>query len=337
VLDPALLRPGRFDRQIVVPNPDVVGRERILKVHVRKVPLAPDVDLRVVARGTPGFSGADLMNLVNEAALLAARRGKRFVTATEFEDAKDKVMMGAERRTLVMTEDEKRLTAYHEAGHAIVALNVKATDPVHKATIIPRGRALGMVMQLPERDKLSMSLEQMTSRLAIMMGGRVAEEMIFGKDKVTSGAASDIEQATRLARMMVTRWGFSEELGMVSYGENQEEVFLGHSVSRQQNISEETARKIDAEIKRLVEAGLAEAQQILEAKRDALETLAQGLLEYETLTGDEIKNLLAGKPPVRDAFDTTPAPKASAVPSTKAKTKGSKGDETGGLEPQPQA
>jgi cell division protease FtsH len=236
-----------------------------------------------------------------------------------------------------MTEDEKRLTAYHEAGHAIVALNVKATDPVHKATIIPRGRALGMVMQLPERDKLSMSLEQMTSRLAIMMGGRVAEEMIFGKDKVTSGAASDIEQATRLARMMVTRWGFSDELGTVAYGENQEEVFLGHSVSRQQNISEETARKIDAEIKRLVEAGLAEAQQILTARKDDLETLAQGLLEYETLTGDEIRNLLAGKPPVRDAFDTAPAPKASAVPSTKGKAKGSKGDETGGLEPQPQA
>jgi len=337
VLDPALLRPGRFDRQIVVPNPDVVGRERILKVHVRKVPLAPDVDLRTVARGTPGFSGADLMNLVNESALLAARRGKRLVTAAEFEDAKDKVMMGAERRTLVMTEDEKRLTAYHEAGHAIVALNVVATDPVHKATIIPRGRALGMVMQLPERDKLSMSLEQMTSRLAIMMGGRVAEEMIFGKEKVTSGAASDIEQATRLARMMVTRWGFSEELGTVSYGENQEEVFLGHSVSRQQNVSEETARKIDAEIKRLVASGLAEAQDILQAHKNDLETLAQGLLEYETLTGDEIKNLILGKPPVRDAFDATPTPKASAVPSTKGRAKGSKGDEPGGLEPQPQA
>ena len=209
VLDPALLRPGRFDRQIVVPNPDVVGREKILRVHVRKVPLAPDVDLKVIARGTPGFSGADLMNLVNEAALLAARRGKRIVTMSEFEDAKDKVMMGAERRTLVMTDDEKRLTAYHEAGHAVVALNVPATDPVHKATIIPRGRALGMVMQLPERDKLSMSYEQMTSRLAIMMGGRIAEEMTFGQDKVTSGAQSDIEQATRLARMMVTRWGFS--------------------------------------------------------------------------------------------------------------------------------
>ena len=210
VLDPALLRPGRFDRQVVVPNPDVVGREQILKVHVRKVPLAPDVNLKTVARGTPGFSGADLMNLVNEAALMAARRNKRMVTQIEFEDAKDKVMMGAERKSLVMTEEEKLLTAYHEGGHAIVALNVKATDPVHKATIIPRGRALGMVMQLPERDKLSMSLEQMTSRLAIMMGGRVAEELVFGRDKVTSGAASDIEQATKLARMMVTRWGLSE-------------------------------------------------------------------------------------------------------------------------------
>ncbi len=228
VLDPALLRPGRFDRQVVVPNPDVVGREQILKVHVRKVPLAPDVNLKTIARGTPGFSGADLVNLVNEAALMAARRNKRMVTQAEFEDAKDKVMMGAERKSLVMTEEEKLLTAYHEGGHAIVALNVKATDPVHKATIIPRGRALGMVMQLPERDKLSMSCEQMTSRLAIMMGGRVAEELIFGNDKVTSGAASDIEQATKLARMMVTRWGLSDELGTVAYGENQDEVFLGY-------------------------------------------------------------------------------------------------------------
>jgi len=337
VLDPALLRPGRFDRQVVVPNPDVVGREKILKVHVRKVPLAPDVDLKVIARGTPGFSGADLMNLVNEAALLAARRGKRLVTMAEFEDAKDKVMMGAERRTLVMTEDEKRLTAYHEAGHAIVALHVPATDPVHKATIIPRGRALGMVMQLPERDKLSMSVEQMTSRLAIMMGGRIAEEMIFGKDKVTSGAATDIEQATRLARMMVTRWGLSDELGTVSYGENQEEVFLGHSVSRQQNVSEQTAQKIDGEIRRLVESGLAEARRILETNRDQLETLAQGLLEYETLSGEEIKNLLVGKPPVRESAEESATTKTSAVPVTKGKPKrSSEGPETG-MEPQPQA
>ena len=284
-----------------MPNPDVVGREQILKVHVRKVPLAPDVNLKTIARGTPGFSGADLANLVNEAALMAARRNKRMVTQAEFEDAKDKVMMGAERKSLVMTEEEKMLTAYHEGGHAILALNVKATDPVHKATIIPRGRALGMVMQLPERDKLSMSYEQMTSRLAIMMGGRVAEEMIFGKEKVTSGAQSDIEQATRLARMMVTRWGFSPELGAVSYGENQDEVFLGMSVARTQNVSEATAQKIDAEIRRLVEAAHDEARQILEAKRADLETLAKGLLEFETLTGDEIKDLLAGKRPNRES------------------------------------
>src|SRR5919205_1263605 len=271
VLDPALLRPGRFDRQVVVPNPDVVGREQILKVHVRKVPIAPDVNLKTIARGTPGFSGADLANLINEAALMAARRNKRMVTQYEFEDAKDKVMMGAERKSLVMTEEEKLLTAYHEGGHAIVALNVVATDPVHKATIIPRGRALGMVMQLPERDKLSMSLEQMTSRLAIMMGGRVAEELIFGREKVTSGAASDIEQATRLARMMVTRWGLSEELGTVAYGENQEEVFLGMSVARQQNVSEATAQKIDSEVRRLVETGLNDARRILTEKQADLE------------------------------------------------------------------
>jgi cell division protease FtsH len=334
VLDPALLRPGRFDRQIVVPNPDVTGRERILKVHVRKVPLAPDVDLKVIARGTPGFSGADLMNLVNEAALLAARRGKRIVTMHEFEDAKDKVMMGAERRTLVMTDDEKRLTAYHEAGHAIVALNVPATDPVHKATIIPRGRALGMVMQLPERDKLSMSFEQMTSRLAIMMGGRIAEEMTFGKEKVTSGAQSDIEQATRLARMMVTRWGFSDELGTVAYGENQEEVFLGMSMGRQQNVSEATAQTIDKEVRRLVEQGLEDARRILNEKRNDLEGLARGLLEYETLSGDEIRNLLDGHPPVRDTGEPVTTPRGSPVPSA---GRGRPRESDGGLEPQPQA
>jgi len=336
VLDPALLRPGRFDRQVVVPNPDVLGREKILNVHIRKVPLAPDVDLKVIARGTPGFSGADLANLVNEAALLAARRNKRLVTMAEFEDAKDKVMMGAERRAMVMTEDEKRLTAYHEAGHAIVALNVPATDPVHKATIIPRGRALGMVMQLPERDKLSMSYEQMTSRLAIMMGGRVAEEEIFGWDKVTSGASSDIEQATKLARMMVTRWGFSDQLGTVAYGENQEEVFLGHSVSRQQNVSEETAQKIDAEIRRFVEEGYAEARRILTEKMKDLEALAQGLLEYETLSGQEIRDLLDGKPPIRDADLDKPTSRGSSIPKT-GKPKPKKGGEpdAGGMEPQP--
>jgi cell division protease FtsH len=335
VLDPALLRPGRFDRQVVVPNPDVVGREQILKVHVRKVPLAPDINLKTIARGTPGFSGADLMNLVNEAALTAARRNKRMVTQAEFEEAKDKVMMGAERKSLVMTEEEKMLTAYHEGGHAIVGLNVIATDPIHKATIIPRGRALGMVMQLPERDKLSMSLEQMTSRLAIMMGGRVAEELIFGREKVTSGAASDIEQATRLARMMVTRWGLSEELGTVSYGENQDEVFLGMSVSRTQNASEATVQKIDSEIRRLVEEGYNQATKILTEKRGDLEALAKGLLEYETLTGDEIIDLLKGKKPNRESVLEPSAPRASAVPP--AGKPRPRPDPDAGLEPQPQA
>jgi cell division protease FtsH len=335
VLDPALLRPGRFDRQVVVPNPDVVGREQILKVHVRKVPLAPDINLKTIARGTPGFSGADLMNLVNEAALTAARRNKRMVTQSEFEEAKDKVMMGAERKSLVMTEEEKMLTAYHEGGHAIVGLNVIATDPIHKATIIPRGRALGMVMQLPERDKLSMSLEQMTSRLAIMMGGRVAEELVFGREKVTSGASSDIEQATRLARMMVTRWGLSEELGTVSYGENQDEVFLGMSVSRTQNASEATVQKIDTEIRRFVEEGYNEATRILTEKRADLEALAKGLLEFETLSGDEIQDLLKGKKPNRESVLEPTTPRTSAVPP--AGKPRPRPDPDAGLEPQPQA
>ena len=338
VLDPALLRPGRFDRQVVVPNPDIMGREKILKVHVRKVPMAPDVDLKTVARGTPGFSGADLANLVNEAALLAARRSKRMVTQQEFEDAKDKVMMGAERRSLVMSEEEKKLTAYHEAGHALVALSVPASDPVHKATIIPRGRALGMVMQLPERDQLSMSFQQMTSRLAVMMAGRIAEELIFGKDKVTSGAASDIQQATRLARAMVTRWGLSDELGAVMYGENQEEVFLGHSVARQHNISESTAQKIDFEVRRFIEEGLAKAREILTERKNDLEILAQGLLEYETLSGQEITDLLKGKPPIREDIDDEPKGKASAVPSAgKGRKAEDKPGPEGGMEPQPQA
>ena len=300
VLDPALLRPGRFDRQVVVPNPDVNGREKILRVHMRNVPLSAEVNVKVIARGTPGFSGADLANLVNEAALLAARKNRRMVMQRDFEEAKDKVMMGAERRSMAMTEDEKKLTAYHEGGHAILAMTVPNTDPVHKATIIPRGRALGMVMQLPERDKLSMSFQQMTSRLVILMGGRVAEELIFGKEHVTSGASSDIQQATKLARLMVTQWGYSEELGVVSYGDNQEEVFLGHSVSRTQNISEETARKIDSEVKKLVQGGHDEAKRILTERIDDLHTLAKALLEYETLTGEEIGNALKGIPPVRD-------------------------------------
>ena len=308
VLDPALLRPGRFDRQVVVPNPDVNGREKILRVHMRNVPLAADVDVKVIARGTPGFSGADLANIVNEAALLAARKNRRMVVHRDFEDAKDKVMMGAERKSLVMSDEEKRMTAYHEGGHALVALNVPAADPVHKATIVPRGRALGMVMQLPERDKLSMSYEQMTSRLAILFGGRVAEELIFGKEKVTSGASGDISMATKLARAMVTKWGFSDALGAVEYGENQEEVFLGHSVARNQSVSEATAEIIDAEVKRLIKLGYDEAFRILTTKLDDLHTLAKTLLEYETLTGDEIINALKGVAPVRDEPESLPPP-----------------------------
>jgi cell division protease FtsH len=315
VLDPALLRPGRFDRQVVVPNPDINGRERILRVHMKNVPLAADVETKTIARGTPGFSGADLANLVNEAALTAARKDRRMVTMRDFEDAKDKVMMGAERRSMVMTEGEKKLTAYHEGGHALVALNVPATDPVHKATIIPRGRALGMVMQLPERDTFSMSYEQMTSRLAILFGGRVAEEMIFGKDKVTSGASSDIGQATKLARAMVTKWGFSDLLGAVEYGENQEEVFLGHSVARNQNVSEETSKLIDQEVKRLVKAGEDEARRILTEKLEDLHTLAKALLEYETLSGDEIINALKGVAPTRvDTEARRPTASIGSVP-----------------------
>ncbi|MEQ1952743.1 ATP-dependent zinc metalloprotease FtsH [Mesorhizobium sp. CN2-181] len=339
VLDPALLRPGRFDRQVVVPNPDIIGREKILKVHVRNVPLAPNVDLKTVARGTPGFSGADLMNLVNEAALMAARRNKRLVTMQEFEDAKDKIMMGAERRSTAMTQEEKELTAYHEAGHAITALQVPAADPLHKATIIPRGRALGMVMQLPEGDRYSMSYKWMTSRLVIMMGGRVAEEIKFGKENITSGASSDIEQATKLARAMVTRWGFSEKLGQVAYGENQEEVFLGHSVARTQNVSGETAKIIDAEVRRLIDEAYNEATRILTVHRDEWIAIAEGLLEYETLSGDEIKQLIAGKKPSRDLGDDTPPSRGSAVPKAGAtggrRKKGGEESE-GGMEPQPQ-
>jgi cell division protease FtsH len=311
VLDPALVRPGRFDREIVVGNPDIVGREHILKVHVRKVPLAPGVDLKVVARGTPGFSGADLMNLVNEAALLAARRQRSAVGMREFEDAKDKVMMGDERRTQVMSEEDRRLTAYREGGRAIVALHVPSSDPVHKATIIPRGRSMGMVKQLPESDQISMTLEQMTSRLAVMMGGRAAEEMVFGRHKITSGAAADIEKASKLARTMVARWGLSDGVGMVAYEENQEEVFLGHSVARQHNISEETAQTIAVEVRKLIDGAFEEAKQILTAHRDQLETVAQGLLQYESLSGEEISGLLAGRPPVRDAGDE-PAPAFAA-------------------------
>ena len=292
VLDPALLRPGRFDRQVVVGNPDILGREAILKVHVKKINAGPDVKLRTIARGTPGFSGADLANLVNESALLAARKNKRVVTMVDIEEAKDKVMMGAERRSMVMTEDEKKLTAYHEGGHAIVALNEKASDPIHKATIIPRGRALGMVMRLPERDQLSVTREKLYSDIAVAMGGRIAEELIFGHDKVTSGASSDIDMVTKMAKNMVTRYGMSKELGPIAYGENEEEVFLGRSVTRTQNMSEETSNKVDAEVKKIVEVGYERAKTVLTEKIDDLHKLAKALLVYETLTGDEIRDLM---------------------------------------------
>ena len=318
VLDPALLRPGRFDRQVVVPRPDIDGREQILGVHMKKVPLAPDVDPRVIARGTPGFSGADLANLVNEAALLAARRGKRLVAMQEFEDAKDKVLMGTERKSMVMTEDEKRMTAYHEAGHAIVALNEPASDPIHKATIIPRGRALGLVMRLPERDSYSYHRDKMYANLAVSMGGRVAEEMIFGYDKVSSGASSDIQYATQLARDMVTRWGMSDALGPLQYADPDEEVFLGYSVNRQRLMSNETAQAIDMEIRKVVEDGYERAKHVLTENRKDLETLAKALLEYETLSGDEIKKVIAGESIDRGGVSGPAIPAAgSSIPKAK--------------------
>ena len=295
VLDPALLRPGRFDRQVTVTNPDKKGREEILNVHVKKVPLAKDVNLSVIARGTPGFSGADLANLVNEAALLAARKNKTKVTSKDFDEAKDKVLMGAERKSMAMDENEKRLTAYHEAGHAICSLFVEETDPIHKATIIPRGRALGMVQQLPEKDQYSYSKTKMLSRLIITMGGRVAEELKFGPKKITSGASSDIAAATNLARSMVTEWGMSEKLGPVLYAENTGEVFLGKSVTQSKNMSEETAKLVDAEIKSLVLGGYEGAKKLLQEHKEDWEKLSEALIEYETLTGEEIKDILAGK------------------------------------------
>ena len=307
VLDPALLRPGRFDRQVVVPNPDVLGREKILKVHMRKVPLSSDVDPKIIARGTPGFSGADLANLVNEAALMAARRGKRSVAMLEFEQAKDKVMMGAERRSMVMTEDEKRLTAYHEGGHALCMLYAEGHEPLHKVTIIPRGRALGITMFLPERDKYSQSKLEIKAMLASLFGGRVAEELIFGPEHVTTGASDDIRRATGLARRMVTEFGFSEKLGPLRYSDNEEEVFLGHSVTQRKNVSDATAKVIDDEIRRIVEEGEHTARAILTSHLDELHALAQGLLEYETLSSDEIRRLIKGERIVRDT-STGPGP-----------------------------
>ena len=335
VLDPALLRPGRFDRQVVVPNPDIIGREKILKVHMRKVPLAQDVNARTIARGTPGFSGADLANLVNEAALLAARKSRRLVTQQEFEEAKDKVMMGTERRSMVMSEDEKKLTAYHEGGHALVGMHMKASDPIHKATIIPRGRALGMVMRLPEKDSYSLRRDQCLAHLAVAMGGRVAEEMIFGHDAVTTGASGDIKMATDMARKMVTEWGLSDKLGPLLYGSNQEEVFLGHSVSQQKNMSDKTADVIDQEVRRFVEEGEATARKILNDNVDQLHRIAKGLLEYETLSGDEIKILMDGGDINRPEDIETPVDKgpSSTVPEADGHKKPGG---SGGMEPEPQ-
>jgi cell division protease FtsH len=340
VLDPALLRPGRFDRQVTVPNPDIIGREKILKVHMKQVPLAPDVDARVIARGTPGFSGADLANLVNEAALLAARSSKRVVTMAEFEAAKDKVMMGTERRSMVMTLDEKKLTAYHEAGHALVGIHVPKHDPLHKVTIIPRGRALGVTMTLPERDKYSYSKLELESKLAMMFGGRVAEELTFGAENITTGAGNDIQQATEMARRMVTEYGFSDKLGPQRYSENEEEIFLGRSVTQHKNVSDHTHQVIDSEVSRLISEAEAQARKILSEHDDELEMIAQALLEYETLSGAEVNALLKGEKILRPDLDDKAGDsgKTSSVPSSgpaaKGKPQGGKGG-IGGVEPQP--
>ncbi len=328
VLDPALLRPGRFDRQVVVPNPDVAGREKILRVHMKKVPLSSDVDPKIIARGTPGFSGADLSNLVNEAALMAARQGRRTVGMAQFEEAKDKVMMGAERRSMVMTEDEKRSTAYHESGHAICAIFTPGSDPIHKATIVPRGRALGLVMTLPEKDNISYSRKWCLARLVIAMGGRVAEEIIFGREEVSAGASGDIKSATDLARRMVTEWGMSDTLGMIAYGDNGQEVFLGHSVTQSKNISEETAREIDKEVKVLIDTAYRQAHDLLTTRIDDLHRLTAALLEYETLTGDDVGRIMRGEAIERTADDEqVPANRRASVPTTRP----------GAFDPAPQA
>jgi len=313
VLDPALLRPGRFDRQVVVPLPDMLGREQILKVHMRKVPIADDVDPKIIARGTPGFSGADLANLVNEAALFAARANKRLVGMEEFEKAKDKIMMGAERRSMVMNEDEKKLTAYHEAGHAIVGLSVPSHDPVYKVTIIPRGRALGVTMFLPEEDRYSYSKERLESQIASLFGGRIAEELIFGPEHVTTGASNDIQRATEIARNMVTRWGLSEKLGPLTYGEEEGEVFLGHSVTQHKNVSDETAHIIDEEIRAIIDRNYARAQNILTEKMDKLHMMAEALIKYETIDQDQIEDIMNGREPRPPAhWDDSEPPRGSA-------------------------
>jgi len=315
VLDPALLRPGRFDRQITVSLPDIIGRDKILKVHIKNIKVSPKFDSKIIARGTPGFSGADLANLVNEAALLASRKNKRLVTLEDFESAKDKVMMGSERRSMVMSDEEKKLTAYHEAGHAIATIHSPASDPIHKATIIPRGRALGMVMRLPERDQLSMRKDQMKAHLLIATGGRIAEEIIFGKDKITNGAASDIQMVTNLSKKMITEWGMSEILGRLKYNNDSEEIFLGHSVAQSKNLSDSTAKIIDEEIRSLAEEAENNCRKILQDNIEELHIIAKGLLEYETLTGDEIKDLIKGIKPTRDDFDDDTNTQTTNMPS----------------------
>lgn len=320
VLDPALLRPGRFDRQVVVPNPDVAGREKIISIHMKKLPLAGDVKPQTIARGTPGFSGADLANLVNEAALLAARKGRTTVSMVEFEEAKDKVMMGAERRSMVMTEKEKKLTAYHEGGHALVSLHCPSSDPIHKATIVPRGRALGMVMRLPETDRYSMTKEKLLDDLCVAMGGRVAEELIFGADQVTTGASGDIASATSMARKMVTEWGMSDKLGPLLYGEPEREVFLGATVMTHKSMSDSTAQMVDDEVRTIIEGAYQRAKKILTDNIDKLHLMAQSLIEHETLSGEEIDAIMRGEKINRMPYVTpsgdAPAPKRSSVPTS---------------------
>jgi cell division protease FtsH len=315
VLDPALLRPGRFDRQVVVGLPDLAGREAILKVHMRKVPIADSVDARTIARGTPGFSGADLANLVNEAALFAARAGLAEVTMEMFEKAKDKILMGTERRSVVMSEDEKRLTAYHEAGHAIVGLKVPEHDPVHKVSIIPRGRALGVTLFLPERDRYSMSKRHLESQISTLFGGRLAEEMIFGPEAVTTGASNDIERATDIARKMVTRFGLSDGLGPLAYSEEEGEVFLGRAVTQHSHISAQTARKIDQEIRAIIDRNYQRAKQILSDNQDKLHAMSDALMLYETISLEQIRDIMAGRP-VRAPEDDDSSPDIPAGTGT---------------------
>jgi cell division protease FtsH len=330
VLDPALLRPGRFDRQVVVPLPDVRGREQILKVHMRKVPISDSVKPNLIARGTPGFSGADLANLVNEAALFAARANKRLVDMDDLEKAKDKIMMGAERRSMVMTEEEKRLTAYHEAGHAIVGRLMPSHDPVYKVTIIPRGRALGVTMFLPEQDRYSYSKEHLLSQICSLFGGRIAEELIFGVDKVTTGASNDIKRTTELARNMVTKWGLSERLGPLTYSDEQEEVFLGHSVAQHKNVSDETAHDIDQEIRSIIDTAYKRTETILKENIDKLHLMAEALIKYETIDSDQIDDIMAGKTPrpPRDWDDS--APSATSGTPSGSRDKDGRADTPGG-------